>query len=162
TTFNRRCIARALALRVNFLAQAVTNVAEHRRADTDVSLRPNPKFQRTTMSFRFTTIDEPNAVQGPELGTEVFGISLNTGVVAGGYTPTGSTSVAFDDFLGNFTTLGGPPGALATYATDVNDQGHVVGIFADAGGLHGYFEAGGSFSPFDDPSAVKGTFPAAI
>jgi uncharacterized membrane protein len=114
------------------------------------------------MSFRFTTIDEPNATQGYDQGTEVFGISLNTSVVVGGYTSAASTSTAFADFLGGFTTLGGPPGALSTYATDINDQGHVVGIFGDAGGLHGYFEAGGSFSPFNDPSAVMGTLPAAI
>ena len=116
------------------------------------------------MSFRFTTIDYPNAVQGNGMGTETLGISLNTGVVVGGYTVAGGSDVPFDDFLGGFATLAKPPGAVFALASDVNDQGSVVGLFLDSSAKPtGYLEVGGSFSTISDPSAgVKGTVPTGI
>jgi probable HAF family extracellular repeat protein len=112
------------------------------------------------MSFRFTTIDEPNA-SGNHKATEVYGIGLNTSVIVGAY-GAGTGYAGFDNFLGNFATLAKPPGATNYNSMGINDFGNVVGIFTSNTGNHGYLEVAGSFWTLDDPSAVRGTAPAAI
>jgi VCBS repeat protein len=113
------------------------------------------------MSFRFTTIDEPNAAQGSNGGTEVFGIGLNNSVIVGAYA-NGGFFTAFDDFLGSFATLAKPPGAFEYLATGVNDSGNVVGAYFDGTGVHGYLDVAGTISTLNDPKAALATLAAAI
>ncbi len=115
------------------------------------------------MSFRFTTIDEPNAPQGKNKGTQLYGISSKTGVIVGDYVPAAGPSAGFTDFLGNFTPLLVPPGTGSFVAVGVNDFANVVGVTVDAVlGDRGYLNVGAGFIMLDDPSAAKGTIATAI
>jgi probable HAF family extracellular repeat protein len=115
------------------------------------------------MSFRFTTIDEPNAAQGLNQGTELYGISSKTGVIVGDYVPAVGSGAGFTDFLGNFTTLLPAPGTGVYVAIGVNDFANVVGVTVDAVlGDRGYLNVGNGYILLDDPSAAQGTIATAI
>jgi hypothetical protein len=97
------------------------------------------------MSFRFTTIDEPNADQNFLDGTAVQDIN-NTGVVVGDYGNNGNR-FGFYELLGIFTTLFGPAGASNVTANGVNASGQIVGSYDDINGNPGsYIYSGGTYT----------------
>jgi hypothetical protein len=50
-----------------------------------------------------------------------------------------------------------------TFASSINSERDVVGLFVDGGGTpHGFLLRGGSFITIDDPNAVRGTQPRSI
>ena len=114
------------------------------------------------MSFRFNTVDNPNAVSGTGGGTVLLGISRQAGVIAGGYFTSNNNQVGFADFLGNYTTVPAPPGASSYIAFDANDSANFVGGFADAGGYHGFLDINGTITVLDDPKAGGATVAAGI
>jgi len=61
---------------------------------------------------------------------------------------------------GTFITFD-PPGSTFTSPSGITPGGVIVGWYADAGGVtHGFLRTrGGSFTTFDVPGAVNGTYP---
>jgi probable HAF family extracellular repeat protein len=105
------------------------------------------------MSYRFTTVDNPNALAGAGGGTQLFGISNKAGVIAGGYFGSNTNQAGFADFLGNCTAVPAPPGASSYVALDANNSANFVGGFADAAGYHGFLDINGTITVLNDPKA---------
>jgi hypothetical protein len=81
--------------------------------------------------YSFTPIDVPWADPG---NTDPYGIN-DAGQISGTY-----YDGSYHGFLyshGTYTPLN-VPGAVATYATDINDQGQIVGYYSDASGTHAF------------------------
>jgi probable HAF family extracellular repeat protein len=103
------------------------------------------------MTYRFQTIDNPNAPGGFGNGTQLFGIN-NNGVVAGDYSDNiGGYNFGFYDVGGNFTTLAGP-----VFAYGVDGAGDVVGYGRQNNLAYGFLY-NGSFNTFTDPLGTNGT-----
>jgi probable HAF family extracellular repeat protein len=111
------------------------------------------------MSFKFTTINNPNAFNAPDgNGTHLYGISSKTGVIIGAYDKPGDLQVGFFDFLGNYTTLLAPPGGISSATFGINDSADYVGTYQPSNGtFHGYAELGGVLTLLDDPNTTVAT-----
>jgi probable HAF family extracellular repeat protein len=115
------------------------------------------------MSFRFTPIDDPNAfnAQGDN-GTHVLGIGSKTGVLIGYYDKANGSTAGFADFLGNYGSLAGPPGATSYLTTGINNHGNYVGAKMGVGTADGFVNFSGTFVTIDDPNAANATLPFGI
>lgn len=96
-----------------------------------------------------------------------FGIN-NLGQIVGSFTDTSNTTQSFISSQGNSTRLS-YPGATATFARSINDQGHVVGYwtgtdsaFPGLGISHGFFYQNGAWSALDASAGFNGTFATGI
>jgi probable HAF family extracellular repeat protein len=100
----------------------------------------------TYAQYSFTAIDVPWADPG---NTDPYGIN-NAGQISGTY-----YDGSYHGFLyshGTYTPLN-VPGAVATYATDINDKGQIVGYYSDASGTHGFLYSDGRYTTLNGPSA---------
>jgi probable HAF family extracellular repeat protein len=103
------------------------------------------------MTFRFQTIDNPNAPGGFGNGTQLFGIN-NSGALAGDYSDNiGAYNFGFYGVGGNFTTLAGP-----VVAYGVDSAGDVVGYGRQNNLAYGFLY-NGSFTTYTDPLGTNGT-----
>jgi uncharacterized membrane protein len=83
---------------------------------------------------QFTTIDDPNGVQG----TFARGINLS-GDIVGSYFDSAATSHGFLLSQGRFTTIDDPSAVHGTLPGGINPQGDIVGSYVDnASTFHGF------------------------
>jgi FG-GAP-like repeat len=103
------------------------------------------------MTFRFQTIDNPNAPGGQGNGTQLLAIN-NAGVLAGDYSDNiGNFNFGFSGVGGNFTTLAG-----LVFADGVDAAGDVVGYLHQGATPFGFLY-NGSFNLYSDPLGTVGT-----
>lgn len=103
------------------------------------------------MTFRFQTIDNPNAPGGQGNGTQLFAIN-NSGVLAGDYSDNiGGFNFGFYGSAGSFTTLAGP---VIAYGIDA--AGDVAGYGRQNNVAYGFLY-NGSFNTYNDPLGTNGT-----
>ncbi len=103
------------------------------------------------MTFRFQTIDNPNAPGGSGNGTQLFAIN-NSGVLAGDYSDNiGGYNFGFYGAGGSFTTLAGP-----VFADGIDAAGDVVGYGRQNNQPYGFLY-NGSFNTYTDPLGTVGT-----
>jgi len=103
------------------------------------------------MTYRFQTIDNPNAPGGLGNGTQLFGIN-NSGGLAGDYSDTiGSYNFGFYGSAGSFTTLAGP-----VIASGIDAAGDVAGYGRQNNQAYGFLY-NGTFTTYNDPLAANGT-----
>jgi probable HAF family extracellular repeat protein len=115
---------------------------------------PNTGFVYNSTNGTFSTVDVPGAVT-----TWASGIN-NAGHIVG-YFASNSQARGFLDAAGTFSTIDVPSGAPAVqgiFPHSINNTGQVVGWIEDinpgnTGGLHGFLDAGGTFSTIDVPGA---------
>ena len=85
--------------------------------------------------------------------TRPYGIN-NAGNVVGSY----DNQHGFLYHNGTYTTFDDPLGVNGTVAQGINDNGLIVGFYADANNKHhGFIDNGGVFTTVDDPLGVNGT-----
>jgi len=105
---------------------------------------------------QFTPIAYPSAVI-------TYAMGLNdSGQVVGFYEAGGPTNnfvpAGFLYSNGIYTTINDPLGTTATIADAINNQGQIVGIYADSNNTpHGFLLSGGVYTTIDDPLGVNGT-----
>jgi hypothetical protein len=94
--------------------------------------------------------------------TQAFGIN-NRGQIVGDYQEAGGRIYGYRWDKGRFTTIDGPDGTGAT-ATDINDRGEIIGVYADPGDpgtIDGFLLSKGGDTTFDAPDAPN-TLPYGI
>ncbi|WP_347990148.1 DUF3466 family protein [Methylomonas sp. AM2-LC] len=113
-------------------------------------------------TYNYTTIDNPNQTGG----TVGFGIN-NSGQISGYYF-TGAQRQTINSFVydgSTYTTIN-DPNALAgtTVASDINNNGILVGDFQDSTGPHGFLYNGSTYTTLNYPNATGsgGTIPISI
>ena len=107
----------------------------------------------------YTAVSSPAAGSASNDPTQADGID-NNGQISGGYA-TGNapgypgTAVGFVDTNGTFTYYG-YPGAYATDAIHINDNGEIVGLYAPTSNSsdQSFTYAKGTYTPFSVPNAV--------
>jgi uncharacterized membrane protein len=97
----------------------------------------------------FRSIDVPFV---PNADSGAFGIN-NSGKVVGCYSIC-SRGYLFDIRSGQFTASD-VPGAIVTQPSDINDNGHIVGVFFDGQVLRSFFFDGTGFHTIDVPGAFS-------
>jgi len=106
----------------------------------------------------FSTIQVPGAVQ-----TQAYGIN-NHGQVVGDYYQADGVPHGYLWERGRIRTIDGPVGTGATL-TAINDQGQILGLYADPGDapgtIDGFLLSRGRYTTIDDPDAVL-TLPLGI
>jgi probable HAF family extracellular repeat protein len=85
----------------------------------------------------------------------------NSGLVVGGQTADWldrgpSTAFIYNSRTGDLQTLN-VPGAISSYATDINNNGQVVGTFKDAIGDRGFLYSNGVYTVIDMPGEIGRT-----
>jgi len=118
------------------------------------------------ITFTYTTISDPNAVQAWG-GTTVSGVNAS-GLVVGNYTDTNGLNQGFAYLNGTYTTISDPNATVSTYVTGVNDSGQIVGYYTydvttpTATGAsetqveQGFVYSNGTFTTISDPN--EGTY----
>ncbi len=82
------------------------------------------------------------------------GINPNGSTVVGFYRTSNGNGVAFLYKSGKFTDIRGPIGAVAAFASSINDRGDVVGYFADVAQIvHGFLLQGEKYTVLNVPGA---------
>jgi probable HAF family extracellular repeat protein len=75
---------------------------------------------------------------------------------------TGLASITAVGFLykdGKYTTLQAPLGAKGTFASDINNEGKIVGHYFDGSNVaHGFLYKDGIYTTIDDPLTTGGTY----
>jgi len=108
----------------------------------------------------FSKLDVPLATQG----SYAFGIN-NHGTIVGRYDDTNGTyGYTTTDKSTNFESIN-CPGATKTVVTDINDNGHIVGVYTDISGLKYAFystDNGKSCGEINCFEASKGTTAVSI
>jgi probable HAF family extracellular repeat protein len=100
-------------------------------------------------SYGFTTIDDPNGVNGS------FASSINArGQIVGSY-----SNIISHGFLlsgGQYTTLDDPNGVNGTSALGINASSGIVGSYVDANfNFHAFLFRHGKYTTIDDPNATS-------
>lgn len=99
---------------------------------------------------KYTTLDAPGATEG----TAATGINTRGWIVLYGYTSTGATSALTKNNGKTYTPIN-VPGALASFASDLNSAGDVVYEWLDSShAAHGALLQAGKYYKFDYPKAV--------
>ena len=99
---------------------------------------------------KYTTLDVPGATEG----TGATGINTDGCIVLYGYNSTGATSVLTKNNGKTYKPIN-VPGAIASFATDINSAGDVVYQFFDSSHVsHGALLQAGKYYKFDYPKAV--------
>lgn len=94
-----------------------------------------------------TTLDDPNGTN-----TSVNGIQYKGTTVVGSYTNSSNFPVGFM-YNGTFTDIS-PPGATASAAYGINDEGVIVGSYTDSSGVvHGFRYENMMYTTLDVPDA---------
>ncbi len=109
-----------------------------------------------TLSYVFTTIDDPAADTVLGERTEATGINAS-GQIVGNFGENPRHGFLYSH--GVFTTFD-VPGAHNTLPAGINSAGQIVGNFDDATGSHGFLFSGGAFTKIDAPG-VNPNFHAA-
>jgi uncharacterized membrane protein len=135
------------------MASARDDIMVSRKGRGDVGLRGHGFLADDGV---FTTIDAP----GAGLYTVAFGIDTR-GRTAGSYVDAQGTAHGFlRDEKGAVITIDSP-GAKGTFASRVNDQGQVGGVYSDEPNTpalkapHGFILDNGVFTKIDIPGAVQ-------
>jgi hypothetical protein len=113
-------------------------------------------------THKFSLVSKPGAPTGGKAPSLTAAAINNHGEVAGFYVNNGGVTVSFVKFNGKFTTIA-VPGASATNAFGVNDNGTVAGTYTVGTGTaattHGFIWRPGHFTTkVDDPNGVGTTF----
>ena len=111
-----------------------------------------------SMGGTFTTIDNPNGVNGP-VGTALWGINPQ-GDIVGNYW---DSNVVMHGFLwhdGVFTPIEDPKAGngsfQGTQPSGISASGEIVGSYRDSTGvLHGFILRGGRFTTIDNPLGIS-------
>ena len=116
----------------------------------------------TVSGYTYTTLNDPSGANG----TVAFGIN-NSGEIVGYYVDSNGVMHGYLYSNGTYTAVTDPSalidasvGGYGTYAHSINGSGQIVGIYADAGGIHGFLYSGGTngtYTTLDDPSTTPGT-----
>jgi hypothetical protein len=99
---------------------------------------------------KYTTLDLPGATEG----TGATGINTHGWIVLYGYTSTGAASALTKNNGKTYTRIN-VPGAIASFATDLDSAGDVVYQWFDSGHVsHGALLQAGKYYKFNYPKAV--------
>jgi len=102
---------------------------------------------------KLTTLDDPNGTD-----TDALGINYNGSIaVVGVYTNSSGNGVGFlyNAKTKQFTDITGPQGATYSGASEINDQGWIVGWYQDSSGFtHGFLLQGKKYTTLDVPGAT--------
>lgn len=71
-----------------------------------------------------------------------------------GWTFSGGTYYGFVLGTDGTTSAVTPPSAVSAHATGINDSNVIVGYFTDASGIHGFINAGSSYTTLNAPGAT--------
>ncbi len=105
-------------------------------------------FTLSVSPLKLTTITDPK-------GTSTSCYSINSsGTIAGGYALAAGFSNGFVYQNGVFTDIVVPTATAGTVAFGVNDNGAVVGYFADNVGTHGFLFNGPTYTVLNAPGAT--------
>ena len=110
-------------------------------------------------SGTFTPVNDPVGYQ-----TQALGIN-NSGEIVGSTTlPEPHEDVGFLDDGGVFTTISVPMSSDfgGTVATDINNEGVIVGYYGSRGGIQGFEYENGSYITIADPVAPGSTYVSGI
>ena len=99
---------------------------------------------------KYTMLDLPGATEG----TTAMGINARGWIVLYGYTSTGATSALTKNNGKTYTPIN-VPGAIASFASDLNSAGDVVYEWLDSShAAHGALLQAGKYYKFDYPKAT--------
>ena len=95
--------------------------------------------------------------------TGAYHIAANGKVrVVGAYYPNSGGVMGFLYEGGKYTDIPGPKGSIGSVAQGINDNGDIVGQFADTKGTHGFLLSKGKYTTLDVPGNFGGTVATGI